>query len=280
MTVDFNGRIGYLMFEYAILISVTERHGVIAVVPPNFDLSLVFEMTTPAVVFSENVVTVFKERDNFQCKFDALSNKINVTGVTASSLKGYFQSWKYFEHYEDELRKQLIFRKYLKRAATKFIVNCKEDLRLSRGLTPNVKITTIAVHVRRGDMVKDIEDHGHTAAPSSYLLKAMDYMTSLYGNGVVFIVASDDIPWCERTMAKIENKKIYFSKSNSAELDFAIIASSDHVIVTVGSFGWWGAWLANGTTLYYKDWPRKGSPLELQVDHEEYFPPRWIGLSG
>jgi galactoside 2-L-fucosyltransferase 1/2 len=31
------------------------------------------------------------------------------------------------------------------------------------------------------------------------------------------------------------------------------LSMCNHTIITVGSFGWWSAWLANGTTVYFKD---------------------------
>ena len=38
--------------------------------------------------------------------------------------------------------------------------------------------------------------------------------------------------------------------------DFVLLQSCDHVIMTVGTFGWWAAWLTSqrrGTVMYYKD---------------------------
>ncbi|ELT91392.1 hypothetical protein CAPTEDRAFT_40726, partial [Capitella teleta] len=57
--------------------------------------------------------------------------------------------------------------------------------------------------------------------------------------------------------------------------DLAILSMSEHVIITTGSFGWWGAWLANGTTIYYSDWPRNNSTLSKGFVKEDYFMPHW-----
>jgi hypothetical protein len=61
----------------------------------------------------------------------------------------------------------------------------------------------------------------------------------------------------------------------------AIMASCDHFIISVGTFGWWCAWLGaygkGGDVLYYKD--------EFVMEHEinkddvsiaDYFPSDWI----
>jgi galactoside 2-L-fucosyltransferase 1/2 len=60
----------------------------------------------------------------------------------------------------------------------------------------------------------------------------------------------------------------------------AMLASCDHTISTVGSFGWWIGWLSGGDVTYFK-WPAKeGSPLRKQYgkDFSDYFYPGWIGL--
>jgi len=60
--------------------------------------------------------------------------------------------------------------------------------------------------------------------------------------------------------------------------DMAILTMCQHTIITVGTFGWWAAWLTNGTTVYYKDWPHRGSLLAAANSHADYFPPHWIPL--
>jgi len=49
--------------------------------------------------------------------------------------------------------------------------------------------------------------------------------------------------------------------------------------MTTGTFGWWGAWLANGTTVYYKNWPTAGSQLEAKIIRSDFFPPSWIAMT-
>jgi len=58
-----------------------------------------------------------------------------------------------------------------------------------------------------------------------------------------------------------------------------VLSSCDHVIVSAGSFGWWAAWLANGTTIYYDKWPRNGTTLSAVFDREDYYPPHWVPIS-
>jgi galactoside 2-L-fucosyltransferase 1/2 len=50
------------------------------------------------------------------------------------------------------------------------------------------------------------------------------------------------------------------------------------VIVTSGTFGWWGAWLSGGTTVYFKGYPRPESWLASQVSKNDYYPKGWIPM--
>lgn len=59
----------------------------------------------------------------------------------------------------------------------------------------------------------------------------------------------------------------------------AILSLCDHVVMTVGTFGWWGAWLSRGTVVYCKDFPKPGSIIDKNaLFRDELYPPNWIGL--
>ncbi|XP_060556200.1 uncharacterized protein LOC132716883 [Ruditapes philippinarum] len=58
--------------------------------------------------------------------------------------------------------------------------------------------------------------------------------------------------------------------------DMALKTLCDHVIVTAGTFGWWGAWLSGGITVYYKGYP--GHNLSNRFNLFDYYPSHWIGL--
>ena len=105
--------------------------------------------------------------------------------------------------------------------------------------------TRVGVHVRRADYAS-----GYTVSPTDYFRSAMRYFTERYRH-VEFIVCSDDIRWCRNNLpAAIDSgsaAQMRFSHGKSPEVDLAILARCDHVIMSVGSFGWRAAWLANGT---------------------------------
>jgi len=66
----------------------------------------------------------------------------------------------------------------------------------------------------------------------------------------------------------------------TAEVDMCSLTKCNHSIITVGSFGWWAAWLANGLTIYYKDIAMNGSEYrgDFSENMTDFFYPGWIGF--
>ena len=70
----------------------------------------------------------------------------------------------------------------------------------------------------------------------------MNYFREKYSN-VIFIVTSDDKEWCQKYLAKPAQDIIVTAKENSGELDLAILKYCNHSIISVGTFGFWTAYL-------------------------------------
>ena len=119
-------------------------------------------------------------------------------------------------------------------------------------------------------------DHGYTVAPFSYLDFAMAYYEAKYQN-LIFVVCSDDMKWSRKYLEN-RNTTVIFSEGHEAVEDLAILSYCNHSVITVGTFGWWAAWLAGGTTIYYKGFPQKFSYLSEVFSSKDYYPPHWIGL--
>lgn len=74
---------------------------------------------------------------------------------------------------------------------------------------------------------------------------------------IVFVIASDDVKWCRTNFGKIRNETfLYSSDAFSSELgfdmkylDMCIMSKCNHSIFDYGTFGFWGAYLANGHTV-------------------------------
>ena len=111
----------------------------------------------------------------------------------------------------------------------------------------------------------------------------MEHFLSRYGR-VQFIVASDDLPWVRenvRAPSGVKSDRVnvtYTAATHSPGQDLAILASCDHVIMSIGSYGWWAGWLSGGTVIYYKFWPSREAALDIGLRPEDHFPPEWIAM--
>ncbi|OQV16658.1 hypothetical protein BV898_09170 [Hypsibius exemplaris] len=133
--------------------------------------------------------------------------------------------------------------------------------------------TLIGIHVRRGDITTEGQmKHGHRPATEEYLLRAALHFERTQSQ-VVFIVISNDIPYC-RQLFKEPN--FLFMENNAEAIDIAILSLMDRIILSVGTYGWWGAYLSDAKEVYYfRDWPRRGSDMQRLFNVEEFFLPSW-----
>ncbi|KAJ8318191.1 hypothetical protein KUTeg_003282 [Tegillarca granosa] len=194
----------------------------------------------------------------------------NIKGKMNYFIGVYTQSWKYFKDSEKELRKQFVFKDHISNIALQIIQDIWKKYTKQRS-----KVTLIGIHVRRGDMINHA--FGYRVASKEYFKKAIYYYSQNFKDAV-FVVCSNDISWCKQNI-NVTNK-IEFIENHDREVDLAILGSCDHVIQSVGSFSWWAAWLAGGTSVFFQ-WPAKeGSELRqaYSKDYCDFFYPGWIGM--
>jgi hypothetical protein len=159
--------------------------------------------------------------------------------ITKSGMMvGYWQSEKYFDFVEDEIR---------------------QEFKLPKADIPS---NMVAVTVRRGD---------YLALPDVFAQLGDEY----YGEAIKafpdheFVVFSDDPVWCEENLAWAD----IVMPCNAPGQDLALISSFKNHIIANSSFGWWGAWLANGNKVVApKRWFTNG------LDDSDIIPDRWIKL--
>lgn len=211
--------------------------------------------------------------DPFCCVFNPVLLELPPVNIAVG---GYLQSWKYFSNYKADLYEQFRFKH------VDLITTPLRTIQQIKRKHPNSDV--IGVHIRRGDMLYEgNRKHGHKVADQAYLVRAITYMEEkLHNTSCVYIVCSQDMEWAKGNLP-MDGRAFIFSERRSAEFEMELLSLCDHVIVTVGTYGWWSAYLnrirnSNAIVLYYKDWPRNGSELDRITSHEDYFPPEWIGL--
>ena len=269
VTAQWQGRIGNQLFQYASTRGIARTNEVVPLLPCSCLLRKVFKISQPCSVYEPKVRVSFTET-----KASGYDNRTEALAGRHTILKGYFQSWKYFKDIDQELHREFSFRDHIMAKAYSNLTAAERQVK-----RPSVTYVRVGIHVRRGDMKNpELIRLGYTVADASYFVKAMEVMTSridrhLYG--VIFVVCSDDPVWVKRN---INGSNVVFIRSGDAVVDLAILSLCDHVIFTVGTYGWWGAWLAGGMVIYYKDWPKPASAIYKTVTKGDYFLPHWTGV--
>lgn len=66
---------------------------------------------------------------------------------------------------------------------------------------------------------------------------------------VAFVVSSDDRAWCRAHLEKA-HRDVVVSPMGTFEEDLGLLASTAHVVTSVGTFGLWAGLLAKGSLTY------------------------------
>ena len=186
----------------------------------------------------------------------------------------YLQSFRYFENISSDLLSELSeINSSVESKVDDFINGVKEQA--STKLSSK-QLTTVCVHVRRSDYFTKSEVKLGRKTPSSEEIKfAMKFMEEKFKH-VIFIVASDDKNWCAKHLLKAN---VFISNFTSYVDDFVLLQSCDHMIMTVGTFGWWAAWLTSqrgGIAMYYKDPFTVDSEMYNMYKRHNHYPEDWF----
>ena len=315
--VEVRGRLGNQMFEYASAYCVARRNS-LRFIYNHDDLGQIFELTPEKpqnrlLKFPRLKMRKFKER--LACTYDNRTENILEAIETDDSwqtkkhrmaphviMKGYYQSWRYFDDCKKDIKRAFSFKPHIQKVAYKFL---RDSIRASfvdllekesdnedenemammttiLNIKPStIKVTTVGIHIRRGDMLRHV-NFGYTLAPGSYIENAMKYFEDKYSllgeqNHVMFVVCSQDFDWFSQNV-KNYRSPVVLSRNHLPEEDLAILASCDHIITTLGTFSWWAGWLSGGNVIYYKNYPSPNSQLDKVTNKEDFFPSDWIAL--
>lgn len=143
-------------------------------------------------------------------------------------LMGYFQSKRYFEDIEEQLRAEL-----------KFVDKPKIQLREIAG-----SATLASLHVRRGDYVDNpVTNRFHGLCSVEYYEKAIAYLTDKLGDIHLFVF-SDDQAWVRKHLYLAHSATfVEVHPDEPCYKDMQLMSQCQHHIIANSSFSWWGAWL-------------------------------------
>ena len=182
---------------------------------------------------------------------------------------GYLQCWKYFSHSFDDIRQQFSWKMHIREKASEIISNLVK----LRYRNNTVNVTTVSMHIRRGDYVSE----KRPMADKIYIESAKEYFMTRYKR-VLFIVAANPDKeaqdWCKRNIINGSGVSVMSGK-NDRYIDMAILTLTDHIIISTGTYGWWGGFLNKGTVVHY-DWIPPGY---YKFRREDYILPWWVGIN-
>lgn len=263
--ISYWGRMGNHMFEYATMIGVAQRNNMTPIMTKDIDILDVYKIPTP-----QGDMTLLRNPKKYPDELPAkyFKGTEHLDEGTDAFLEGYYQSWKYFDHIKKDLvTNHFVYHDNIIKAAKEYIANILQE-RNKEGAT------LIAIHVRRGDFVRQ-RVKGYTAAPIPYFYKAMAYFRKKYKN-CMFIICTNDLIWSEENLDK--GPDVHYSHVTDGALDLAIMTSCDHMIITAGSYSWWAGYLVPGEVIYYGGYPQPNTIIGNLTVKEDYYPPYWKPL--
>lgn len=269
----FNGRLGNHIFQFASIYGIARKNNLTILLSENDDLVKYFKVPSAKRLTKRRVCDRFVLKlAKHCCKFD--ETVMNLRNDTNYLLGEYLQSWKYFGSVFKEVRQELSFDDVIENKSKSLV----ETLRESHMQRLSVSsLVVVGIHIRRGDLATFIGNGvGVEPASDEYIRHAVDYMLQLHKH-VLFVVCSDDMDYA-KNVTNYRNINVEFVHLDPID-DLAILAHTDHVIMTVGTFGWWAGFLSRGTVIYYKYPIREGTIARSEYNYDEFFPHDWVGLS-
>ena len=183
-------------------------------------------------------------------------------------IKGYFQSYKYFENYKEEIKK--IF---------------TENMAL--GEHPKIILKTIKSHsntvsihfrdysyTKKGD-INAVDIMGN--CQYNYYKKAIELLNNKQNTISIFIF-SNNIDAAKKVFSPLVTKKIFISyEEKYVWEDMFLMSSCDHNIIANSTYSWWAAYLNNNENkivICPKKWGYEISSKYM----DNLIPPEWISI--
>lgn len=277
LSINYIGRLGNILFQYAGHLALARQNEMNVVLPsksswvgffPAHHLRNFFQVPKWPLISPQTIATTYtgiKEAHPIgylDTRLLCLGKEVSQTANIV--LTGFLQSWKYFEPIKDEIRQQFQPSVFTQNKIRKFLDTVKVSF-------PDH--ITVGIHIRKGDF----KASGYATAAPHYLNLSITYMQKRFGK-VVFIAASDDMPWVKRTLRPHSNV-VYSERNFYAAEDLHLLSSCHHVIISSGTFSWWAGWLSNGTVIYMDSYPKLNSSQSKFFDAKSYYPEQWIPFS-
>jgi len=206
--------------------------------------------------------------DLYECEYkkdnsdDIIPIKNNIKKKLRTKLIGTFISYKYFNHNREYILKLLDFNSDTKKILIKY-----------KSLFDNY--TTVSVHIRRGDFIKNLHLKKWCLLGIDYYKQAFDLL-SLQKN-IIFLFFYEDEEskqWILKNLIPLINNNKYKLISNLAHQDMFLMSQCNHNIIANSTFSYWGAYLNNNDDRIIMA-PASWKYEDSEIDIKRRFPPSW-----
>jgi len=259
--IGHHGRLGNQLFQAAATIGIAERSHASWALPTsvsNATIGVLFEWKGNLSQYQS-----FTELPEATQLYHEVQIPLSACHV---SLRGYYQSLKYFENSHATLRKHF-------RISTKFIRRVMTEVKEIN------RPGTVALHVRRGDYTEPPFNRLYNLLPVAYYTDAL----SRFKNVTRVIIVTNDRLWCQQHLVRLLDVPVLFSPFEDEVLDFVLLHLSRRIIIANSSFSWWSAFLRHLHRLPYQviapsTWYKSDGALAYLNDNH-FFPDTWLRLS-
>ncbi len=184
---------------------------------------------------------ILKPNNKFICEDANLHFQEELVSkkIKNAYLEGYWQSPKYFEDFEDIIRKDF-------NIAAELPFETIEELKYLKSKNQPL----VMVGVRRYQEVKCKSFLTEHTCDAMYYKRAMDIVSQKIDNPL-FVIFSQDREWVKDNLKG--GYDVYIAKEKAGSLstisDLYLMQNCDAAIISNSSFYWWGAWLSNSKTV-------------------------------
>jgi hypothetical protein len=257
------GQLGNQMFQYASLRGIAKNRGFDFCIPYHKEVfddgignKLRIELFDPfmmSTVKQSNIAIIQSGNPRTEGGHNFNKTLFNTCPDNVS-LYGYFQTEKYFNHIEHQIKQDFTFKPQL-------AIPCKH--RMSTMDTP------VALHIRRGDFLINSANHNNLG---------LDYYEeglAKFDKDRTVIVFSDDPQWCKEQKL-FDDDRFLVSVGNDSYTDLCLMSLCSDFIIANSSFSWWGAWLSKALNKVVVAPEKWFGPNNAHLDTSDMFPDEWI----
>lgn len=174
-------------------------------------------------------------------------------------IEGYFESYRHFERYQEEIKKQFLSAVPEENAYVQAARNAENS---------------VALHIRGGDFIQ----YGR-AIDSSYYRNAIDQMRKLVGHPVFFLVTLEETVRRQIRDYIGNDAELVIVEADGDDRDFVewnVLCCCRHHIISNSTYSWWGAWMSEGIVLIPDQETYRAAEKTEDDEYYDYYKEEWI----